>query len=59
MTDNVITVRFGPDIEKLANEIVASVHDHDQLRTTMARPRGTPCRFACDPETVVRAKALL
>jgi len=37
MGDNVTTGRFEPDIEQIANEIVVSVHDCDQLRRVMAR----------------------
>jgi hypothetical protein len=37
MGGNVITGRHETDIEKLADEIVASVHDCGQLRTVMAR----------------------
>jgi hypothetical protein len=36
MSDNGITEKSRPDIEKLANEITTSVHDHNQLFVTMA-----------------------
>ena len=38
MNDNIISGGFRLDI-KFAHEIVASVHDRDQLRATMARIR--------------------